>query len=244
MGRVYRLGTRSSLLALKQVEEFICRVRKFYPQFMVRVVCIDTVGDKDKSTPLCEVEGSDFFTREIDIALINREIDFAVHSAKDLADQLPKGLKIACITDSVDPYDVFVSKSGMRLENLPYGAVLGTSSKRRKEGLIRYRPDFRIVDIRGNVEERLRLLDESEDIEGIVIAAAGLIRLGLEQRITQRIPFNIIQPHPLQGCLAGVIRDDDKELEELFSCIDSRRGVLSMFKERYGIGGKGFTYER
>ena len=206
MAKTYRTGTRTSPLALKQVEEILQILRKFYPDFKAEVVGIDTYGDKDRATPISEVEGSDFFTREIDEALLrgeidperSRSIDFAVHSAKDLPEQIPEGLYIVAITKSIDSYDALVSKNGLKLAELPHGARIGTSSFRRKTQLREYRDDFDIVDIRGNIEERLKRLDAG-DLDAIVIAASGLVRLGLEKRITERIPFRIIKPHPLQG---------------------------------------------
>jgi len=245
MRRIYRAGTRTSPLALKQVEEVFGMLKKVYPDIKLEVIGIDTYGDKDKVTPVSDIEGTDFFTREIDEALLRDEIDFSVHSAKDLADVLKKGLTIAAITDSIDPYDALVSKSGLTLDKLPEGARIGTSSLRRKTQLKAYRKDFEIVDIRGNIEERLMLLDERRlssearrakeettnderrNIDAIVIAACGLIRLGLSHRITQRIPFDILKPHPLQGSLAIVAKEDNIELLGLLSIIDSRKEALS-----------------
>ena len=136
------------------------------------------------------------------------------------------GLVIAAITDSIDPHDVLVSKSGLQLDELPYGAKIGTSSLRRKTQLKKHRSDFKILDIRGNIEERLQKLDEG-DFDGVVIAAAGLIRLGLENRITQGIPFEILLPHPLQGALAVITRVGDKDLMDLLSLLDCRDVVLT-----------------
>lgn len=222
MERTCRIGTRRSPLALKQAEELLCALKAFYPDINAEIAGIDTYGDKDRTTPIPEIEGTDFFTKEIDEALLKSEIDFAVHSAKDLPDNLREGLIIAAITASVDPYDVLVSKSGLKLNQLPYGAKIGTSSIRRKEQLKKFRSDFQIVNIRGNIEERLKLLDAS-DLAAIVIAAAGLIRLDLENRITQRIPFEILKPHPLQGALTIVTRENDKEIIGLFSKLDTRK---------------------
>lgn len=181
----------------------------------------NTSGDKDKATPISKIEGGDFFTKEIDEALLRGEIDLAVHSAKDLPDNLAPGLFIAAITKSIDPFDVLVAKDDLKLPELKPGAKIGTSSLRRKTQLKNYRKDFQIVDIRGNIEERLELLNET-DLDAIVIAAAGLLRLGLGYRITQRIPFEILKPHPLQGALAVEAREDDKEMIDLFSELDTR----------------------
>lgn len=216
MAKTLKVGTRASALALRQVKEIEDSLKKIYPDIRLDIITIDTYGDKDKVTPISDIEGSDFFTKEIDEALLDGKIDFAVHSAKDLPDNLNGGLKIACITSSVDPYDCLVSKSGLKLKELPYGARIGTSSLRRKTQLKRFRDDFQIVDIRGSIEERLHLLEDRQDLDAIVIAAIGLVRLGLENRITERLPFGILKPHPLQGSLAIVGRKEDVDLPALF----------------------------
>ena len=225
MAKTYRIGTRTSPLALRQVEEILEALRKFYPDFKAEVIGIDTYGDKDKVTPISQIEGTDFFTREIDDALLKNEIDFAVHSAKDLPDMLKEGLVIAAQTSSIDPYDALVSKDSLKLAQLSYGARIGTSSIRRKSQLSKYRDDLEIVDIRGNIEERLKKLN-SGNLNAIVIAACALVRLGLEKRITERISFEILKPHPLQGALAVVARAEDLKLHSLLSVIDSREVAL------------------
>lgn len=225
MAKTYKIGTRRSPLALKQAEEALGSLRKYYPALKAEIVGMDTYGDKDKNTPISEIEGSNFFTKEIDEAVLSGQSDFAVHSAKDLPDNLAPGLFIAAITKSIDPYDALVSKKNLKLDELGQGAKIGTSSLRRKAQLKNYRDDFQIVDIRGNIEKRLKILDET-DLDAIVIAACGLIRLGLEDRITQRIPFEILKPHPLQGSLAVVTRAEDLQLHNLLSVIDSREAVL------------------
>lgn len=220
MYRCLRVGTRESPLAIKQAEEIIERLKSKIPSLRVEVVSFQTQGDKDKSTPLSEIEGMDFFTKEIEEALLREEIDLAVHSAKDLSITLKKGLVIAALTNCIDPYDVLVSKRHLTLDKLPYQARIGTSSGRRKKQLKKYRSDFQIVDIRGNIEERLKLLDEGLlNLDGIVIAAAGLIRLGLEYRIIQRIPFKIIRPHPLQGRLAIQVKEDNWQIIRLIKMV-------------------------
>jgi hydroxymethylbilane synthase len=246
MGRIYRVGTRTSPLALRQVEEILVALNKFYSAIDVDIVGIDTYGDEDKATPISQIEGTDFFTKEIDDALLIGKIDFAIHSAKDLPADLKKGLVIAAITSSIDRHDVLVSKANLTLDKLPPEAKIGTSSLRRKRQLKKYRDDFQIIDLRGNIEERLKILDEVDlphpcaqgwGLDAIVIAAAGLIRLGLVERITQRIPFRILEPHPLQGALAVVVRDDDSELFNLLAVIDSRRGNFSIKGEIYSVSG-------
>lgn len=193
---MWRLGTRKSKLAIKQVEEFI----RYFPDEKFEIVFFDTTGDIDKTKPISNIEGSDFFTDKIDKVLLEGKIDLALHSAKDLPDVLPDGLVVAFMAESINPYDVLVAPKGLLC-----GARIGVSSKRRKEQIKEWRPDLKILDIRGNIDERLEKLD-SGSYDAIVVAEAGLIRLGLEDRITQRLPF---QAHPLQGRLAVVVRSSD-----------------------------------
>lgn len=228
MGRAYRVGTRNSHLALKQVEEAIKELEKACPGFQAKPVSIETWGDKDKTKPISEIEGSDFFTREIDRALLKKQIDFAVHSAKDLPDRLREGLAVAAVTASVNPYDALVSKGNLKLDELPIGARIGTSSTRRKDQVKAYRKDFEAVDIRGTIGERLWQLPNS-NLDAILIAAAGLIRLGLEEKISQVLPFEIIKPHPLQGSLALVTRSRDRQLLDLLSVLDTGK-IEYLFK--------------
>lgn len=222
---VLRIGARKSPLALRQVEEVIGYLRKTGVNTAVTIVSMDTFGDKDKVTAISDIEGSDFFTREIEDALLKGEIDFAVHSAKDLPDEIPYGLCIAAITPSIDPFDALVSKGNLTLEQLPPGAKIAASSLRRKSQLKSYRGDLEVVDIRGNIEERLKKFDES-DLDAIIIASCALKRLGLEKRIAQLIPFEILKPHPLQGSLAIETRQEDSKMIELFSKIDVREAAV------------------
>ena len=225
MEPVYRVGTRRSPLAFKQTGEVLDKLRRYYPSLRLRIVGIDTCGDKDTKTPISKIEGSDFFTREIDKALMEGRIDFAVHSAKDLPDITRDGLTVAAVTESVDPRDALVSKYNLRLNELPLRATIGTSSRRRQEGLRKYRSDFRIIDIRGNIGKRLQELYVNDHLQAIIIAVAGLLRLKLAHKITQKVPLDILAPHPLQGRLALVAGKDNKKLVKLLSTIDSRESV-------------------
>jgi hydroxymethylbilane synthase len=201
-------------------------LRKFHPEVGVEIAGVETYGDKDKTTPISAMEGTDFFTREIEDALLRGEIDCAVHSAKDLPDRIPDGLHLAAITRCLDPYDALISKNNRKLGELPSCSRIGASSERRKRQLRLYRDDFKLLDIRGNIGERLKKLDET-DLDAIVLAACGLLRLGLEERITQRIPFEILRPHPFQGSLAVEVREEDRELIALFLGIDTREVILA-----------------
>jgi len=189
-------------------------LRKRYPNIAFEAVGIDTYGDKDKLTPISDVEGSDFFTKEIDDALLRGDVDFAVHSAKDLPDEIQAGMYVAAITRSIDPSDALISKGNVKIGELKGGARVGASSQRRKSQLKRYRGDFQIVDIRGTIEERLKIL-EADGLDAIIVAACALVRLGLEDKITERLSAVIFAPHPLQGSLAVVAREDDYRMIEL-----------------------------
>ncbi len=201
MIKTIKVGTRPSPLALKQIEE----VRGRLPWLQMEIVSIKTRGDKDKTSILLDKEDSDFFTHEIEEALIAGDIDIAIHSAKDLESDIPEELIIAAVTPSLSPFECLVSRGNLTLQKLPSGARVGTSSRKRKEALMRFRPDLVIKYIRGNIDERLAQLDCGE-FDAIIIAHAALIRLKLEYRITQIIPKEIIEPHPLQGRIAIQIR--------------------------------------
>lgn len=216
-----RIGTRTSPLALKQVEEVLAALKKIYHTVNYEVVGIETYGDKDKSTPISDIDGTDFFTREIEEALLNKKIDFAIHSAKDMPDVIPKGLVVACVTKAIDPYDALISKGNLRINQLKPNARIGASSLRRKLQLKQFRPDFKLIDIRGNIQERLQKFNK-EDLDAIVLAACALVRLGLEDLISQRIPYEILSPHPLQGSLAIEVRDDNKALRDWLGALNER----------------------
>jgi len=212
-----RIGTRPSPLAIRQVEE----VQGLLPFLDLEIVVIYTRGDIDKTTPLSGTEGSDFFTRQIEEALLEGRIDAAVHSAKDMEDKMPEGLMIAAMTSSVSPYDCLVSRNKQGLGSLPPGSKVGTSSRKRKEAILRYRNDLTVKDIRGDIDERLMQLDKG-DFDAIIMAYAGLIRLGRENRITEVLQPEIIEPHPLQGRLAVQIKRERKDLLEIFRKIDAK----------------------
>ncbi|MDP2921547.1 MAG: hydroxymethylbilane synthase [Candidatus Omnitrophota bacterium] len=212
-----RVGVRPSRLALKQAEE----VQRLFPGFRMKIISIETAGDKNKKIPLLGYEESDFFTSEIEEALIDGKIDVAIHSAKDLEKNMPDKLVIAALTRSISQMDCLVSKDNRVLGNLETGAIVGTSSNKRKEAVLRFRPDLRVKDIRGNIEERLSQLDKG-DFDAVIIAHAALLRLGLGYRISQIIPEDILAPHPLQGRLAVQIRKDRPDLFKIFGRIHEK----------------------
>jgi len=213
------MGTRPSRLAIKQGEE----IKRLFPEVEFKDFLIQTQGDQDKLTVFTEIEGSDFFTRQLEEALLRGGIDVAVHSAKDLEENMPAGLVIAAITRTISPYECLVSRKTQDLDQLKPGALVGTSSSKRKEALLRYRQDLKVGDLRGTIEERLAQLDEGK-FDALVMAHAALMRLGYASRISQIIPAQVIAPHPLQGALAIQVRADDRELIRLFSKVDTKGG--------------------
>lgn len=204
--REIKIGVRPSLLALKQAQEAMSVLKKIYPGATFEVCKIHTPGDRDKATPLSEVDVQDFFTRDIDEALLAGRIDVAVHSSKDLSDVLADGLELLYETSPLSPYDALVSKNRLKLKDLPPASRIGLSSLRRSSGIKRLRPDLKIVDIRGNIKERLALIDKGV-IDALVVAHAALIRLKLEHRISEIFSLDIFNTHPKQGCLAIVARE-------------------------------------
>ena len=185
------------------------------PSISVDIVKIFTAGDKDKSTSLSKEKNTSFFSDTIEKALLDGEIDVAVHSAKDLDDEPKEDLVIAAMTKTISPYDCLVSFNNSTLDELPFGARIGTSSKARERGVLNYRGDLVVSDIRGNVDERIAKLDKG-DFDAIVVAHAALIRLGLQNRMSQLIHQNIIKPHCLQGRLAIQVKRSREDLINIF----------------------------
>lgn len=208
------VGARSSPLSRAQVDEVFRELALFYPVLKYEAVWMATTGDLDLQTSLKGQEKTDFFTREIDQALLHGKTRIAIHSAKDLPDPLPKGLQCVALTKGVSPADSLV----YNIDPLPYGARIGTSSIRREENLRSWRSDLVFIDIRGTIEQRLEKLDKGE-LEGVVIAEAALIRLRFTERLRWIMPF---ETAPLQGRLAVLAREEDREMKELFASLDTR----------------------
>lgn len=215
------VGARPSPLAQIQVEEVVQELKAMYSDrtFAIQSITIPTQGDLDLETSLRSLDKTSFFTREIDAALLLGRVRLAIHSAKDLPDPLPSGLKLICLTQGLDPSDSLVVRGGMSLKELPPGSRIGTSSLRREVAVLRLRPDCVMVDIRGTIGERLQKLERGS-IDGLVIAEAALLRLGLTSLHRIRLPDCYT---PLQGQLAVVAREQDLEMEELFAPLDSRK---------------------
>ena len=229
------VGTRGSNLALVQTNWVVEQLKKNNPDIEFEIKIIKTKGDLIKDLPLDKIGDKGLFVKEIEKSLLDKEIDMAVHSMKDMPSYLPEGLKFAHSPRREDPRDALIFREGYKtLEDLPQGAKIGTGSKRRKYQLLKYRPDLEIVPIRGNIETRIKKI-ETENLDGVVLAASGLRRAGLEEKIDYYIPTDIMLPAPAQGILALEIREDDKETEKIIDSIkdnitkvqiDAERGFL------------------
>ncbi len=210
------IGTRGSSLARAQTNQIVESLKKISPNTRYEVITIKTQGDKMHDIGTSAVEGKSLFTKEIENALTKRKVDVAVHSMKDLTTEIPAGLVIAAVPERVNPRDVLVSRKKEKFAHLPGGARVGTSSARRKAQLLAARGDLEIVDMHGNVDTRLRKLQDGA-YDAIVLAAAGLIRLGLEKYATEFLSTEVMLPAVGQGALALQSRDDDFETRDLLS---------------------------
>jgi hydroxymethylbilane synthase len=199
--RPIRFGSRGSALALAQSQLAVDRFRVIYPRRGVEVNVISTEGDVDKTSPLTEIGGRGVFTTAIEAAILRGEVDAAIHSAKDLPTALHPAVPIVAYPDRDDPRDVLVSRHGTTLDRLPSHPLIGTSSRRREAQILRLRPDARIVNIRGNIDTRLRKA-EGEAFDGIVLASAGIRRMGWHDRISEYFPVERVVPSPGQGAIA------------------------------------------
>lgn len=205
--RPLRVGTRASALALWQTERVRARLAEH--GYISERIEVRTTGDVIQDVPLARIGGRAFFTKQLDDAILEGRIDIAVHSLKDLPTELPDGIALGAVGLREDPRDALVAREGVEWATLPSGAAVATSSQRRRAQLLHARPDLRLEDIRGNVDTRLAKLDRNDDWSAIVLAAAGLVRLGLAGRISQRLPFDLMLPAPGQGALAATVRADD-----------------------------------
>jgi hydroxymethylbilane synthase len=232
--RTLTIATRRSPLALAQCRAFVQRLGALDPSVQLQELQVVTSGDRIQDRPLAEIGGKGLFVKEIEEALLDRRADLAVHSIKDVPGLLPAGLRIACIPAREDPRDVLVAPAHGTLRALPPGARVGTSSLRRLSSLRAVRPDLQIVAIRGNVDTRLRKVDEGE-FDGIILARAGLVRLGLAGRATEILSTDVSLPAVGQGALGIECREDDESVQlrlaplhdaETATCVAAERGVL------------------
>ena len=225
------IGSRGSKLALAQADEIVKALKELAPQINHRIITIKTTGDKLSESKDSTFEGKEVFTKEIEESLLKQEIQIAIHSMKDLPTELPAGLTIAAVPHRADHRDVLISRSKTTLDKLPGGATIGTSSPRRKTQLLATRSDLQVHDIRGNVDTRLRKL-EGGDYDAIVLASAGLKRLGLENRVTEFLSTKVMLPAIGQGAIAVEARKDDAETLELVSRLEDKATRRAVEAER------------
>lgn len=231
------VGTRGSKLALTQTNWVVNELKKNYPNVEFEIKVIKTKGDLIQNVSLDKIGDKGLFVKEIEQQLLDKGIDMAVHSMKDMPSSLPDGLKFASVPKREDPRDALILKDEYKsLDELPKGAVIGTGSKRRKYQLLKYRPDLNIVSIRGNIDTRIRKIDD-ENLDGVVLAASGLIRAGLDNKISQYLPVDVMIPAPAQGALALEIRDNDKDIEEIINCLKDDITKIQVEAERGFLDG-------
>lgn len=229
------IGTRQSLLAMWQSNYIAGRLREEYPGCEVTLKKIVTKGDRILDVPLAKIGGKGLFTKEIEQELLDGTIDLAVHSLKDMPTVLPEGLCLTAITERANAGDAFVSNKYNNIEELPEGSVLGTSSLRRRAQLLARRPDLKIVDLRGNVDTRLKKLDEGQ-MDAIILAAAGLTRLGHADRIKEIIPQSYCLPAVGQGALAIECRTDNFKVRQMLDFLNDTATKQATDAERAFLG--------
>ncbi len=218
----FRIGTRGSALARLQANRVKERLEATFPSLECELVIISTIGDRDKQTPLTIIGGQGIFVKEVQQAVLDGEADCAVHSLKDLPSILPDELALAAVLDRDDPHDVFLSASGATLDDLPEGARVGTSSRRRMAQLLHVRPDIEIVELRGNVDTRVsKVMDGSpERYDGAILAAAGVRRMGYEHLIAQVLDLDRFTPPPGQAALGVDCLVDDGLTRDILAAIN------------------------
>ncbi len=226
-----RIGTRGSKLALRQSEWIKKQLEMRHSGIRVDLVKIKTTGDKILDTPLSKIGGKGLFVKEIEEALLESRVDVAVHSMKDVPAQLPKDLMLSTFPPREDPSDALIAEGECRLDQLPKGAKVGTSSLRRGAQLLHFRPDLKLVPLRGNVDTRLNKL-KSGDLQAIILATAGLNRLGLSNVITQTIPFHQLLPAVGQGALGLEVRRGDRETIDLLDFLNHEDTQTAVAAER------------
>ncbi|GAB6183550.1 hydroxymethylbilane synthase [Thermodesulfovibrio hydrogeniphilus] len=232
------IGTRGSKLALWQANWVKEKLESFYPDLQVDIEKIKTTGDKILDAPLAKVGGKGLFVKEIEEALLSKKVDLAVHSMKDMPTEIPHGLKISAICKREDPRDAFISQDGKGLKDLPQKAVVGTSSLRRTVQLKALREDLNIKILRGNVDTRIRKLKEGE-YDAIVLAMAGVKRMGFESIVTEVFSEDAIIPAIGQGAIGIETRADDDFLNELIKPLHHFETALCVLAERAFLGVMG-----
>ena len=228
---VFKIGTRGSKLALTQSQGIKLKIEDRYPHIRVELVRIKTTGDKILDSPLSRIGGKGLFVKEIEEALLEKRVDVAVHSLKDVPAELPGALMLSTFPEREDPRDALISRKDQTLEQLPQGAKVGTGSLRRAAQLLHVRPDLDLAPLRGNVDTRLQKL-ESGDLQAIILAVAGLRRLGFADRITQIISSKQILPAIGQGALGLEVRRDDERTIDLLDFMNHEPTAIAVRAER------------
>ncbi len=226
-----RIGTRTSKLALSQVAEFHLLLADFFPDLKIEIVPITTSGDRIQDRNLADIGGKGLFIKELEEALLQDKIDIAIHSAKDVPPVIHEETEIAAFTSRLDSRDCFISAKFKKLEDLPKGAIVGTSSARRKAILLRKRPDLQIVNFRGNVDTRLRKLEENV-VDATILAACGLERLGKEKEVKKVFDKKEMLPAGGQGALAVQIKKSSDSLREVVQKINDSKTMIEVKCER------------
>ncbi|MBA4392419.1 MAG: hydroxymethylbilane synthase [Desulfobacca sp.] len=229
--KIIKIGTRGSPLALQQSSWVKGVLSQAYDHLLIELVIIKTTGDKILDVPLAAIGGKGLFVKEIEEALIDKRIDLAVHSMKDMPGELPEGLKIGAVPIREDPRDVLITRDQVVLKDIAGQRKIGTSSLRRKAQLLHQRPDLQIISLRGNLDTRIKKI-ESEGLAGIILAAAGLHRMGLKDRISQYLDLDTSLPAVGQGALALEIREEDLWLQELLTILHHRDTAFCTKAER------------
>jgi len=229
--RELRIGTRGSQLALFQANWVKEKLEQVHSRLRVTLVKIKTTGDKIQDAPLAKIGGKGLFVKEIEEALLAKRIDLAVHSIKDVPTEFPEGLHLSVITKREDPRDAFISREGIPLKDLLKGAKIGTSSLRRQAQLLHFRGDLQLIPLRGNLDTRLKKL-KTLGLDGIVLACAGLKRLGLDEKITEILSTDISLPAIGQGALGIETRVGDEEVEERIGFLNDPDSSIAITAER------------
>lgn len=229
--KIIRIATRQSPLALWQANHVREMLLKLWPNLTIELLPMITSGDQFLKDKLLAAGGKGLFVKELEEALLDKRADLAVHSTKDMPAELPDGLSLAAICKRHNPFDALISKEFKSLDNLPPNAIIGTSSLRRQSQLLAFKPDLQIKTLRGNINTRLSKL-ESGEYQAIILAAAGLERMGLEHLITEVIPDGIMLPTCGQGALCIECRTDNIEIQELINGLNDPLSALCVHTER------------
>jgi hydroxymethylbilane synthase len=216
---------------LKQAHWVADRLKEKYPDMITEISVIKTKGDRMQNISLASIGGKGVFVKEIEEALLKDDIAIAVHSMKDVPTELPEELEIGIVTKREDPRDVLISRENGKLEDLPTGARIGTGSLRRALQLRNLMPDIKIVSIRGNLDTRIKKL-KTDNLDGVVVAAAGMKRMGWEEGVSQFIPIEVMVPSPGQGALGIELRKDDDEIRDIVSFLNHGSSSIEVMAER------------